>query len=209
MSTARKNNFFIKFQVLLKKRVICLIFALIFIFALSVRVTNAYLTDSVNNMNVIKMDKVSCKVSESYADGEFVNAKKNVSVENTGSEDIFVRLRIIALWRDDQGNIFTERFPELGADYTITYGDMDRWKYGNDDYYYYTEMVHAHSKSQNLIEECMETKTSTKPNGYYLSVEFLTLAIQAYPSNVVIDDWGFANNGAVLGLNSEGKLIVK
>ena len=85
------------------------------------------------------------------ADGSSVRADKgeisrNVRVENTGSADMFVRVRPVMVAQDAQGNQTTGEEVDRHVEYTLNTGDgPTQWTYQVDEdgvgWYYYNSLV--------------------------------------------------------------------
>lgn len=139
------------------------------------------------------------------------NAKKNVSVKNTGDTTAYIRAKVIFQWEDEQGNVFGAE-PEAGTDYTITWtsfeaSDDSQWILAADGFYYYTSPVEAGYQTDNLIEQIQTSATKQIGNTtYYLSVDILCSGIQASPDSVVKDHWSSgvsAVNNTILTIKKE------
>lgn len=118
---------------------------------------------------------VTCEVHEIF-DG---SAKSDVTVENTGNTDAFLRARIVVNWADESGNLYAAA-PAEEADYTIslnTGGESGWFEAGGC--YYYNDPVAPGARTPVLITSCVETPNSGAPAGCHLQVTVLAEAIQA------------------------------
>lgn len=135
---------------------------------------------------------VACEV-EFVLDG---NAKKDVSVKNTGNTSEYIRAYIIVNWQSDTDTYeILSRPPKQSVDYEIVFGDA-LWKEGTDGFWYYTESIEPEENTATFIESI--TPIGTAPEGYSLSVEIIASAIQANPESVVADEWGVGVNSGQL-----------
>ena len=121
------------------------------------------------------------------------DVKKNVRLSAKGADaETFVRADVVITWKDEAGNVAAQ-VPQMGTDYTITYGSG--WTQLPDGHWYYTQELAAGAETTPLIVECKKTDTPSQPDGYDLSVEILAQAVQAEPAQAMADLWGmqFAN----------------
>lgn len=145
--------------------------------------------------------KVACEVQEKFG-ADYV--KRDVSVQNTGNTDAYIRVLLVFTWKDKAGNIFSNK-PQEGIDYQINMDNMylTDWIMQKSDagvYFYYKKPVAPKAKTGKLIESLYQIATVTGPeNGKYkLSVDILADAVQANPPQAVKDSWGVAvENGEI------------
>ena len=77
-----------------RKALFALVSVLVLVFA-AVGVTVAYLQTQTEPLeNQFTPAKVSCKVEETFED----NVKSNVTIQNTGDTDAFIRVAVVANW---------------------------------------------------------------------------------------------------------------
>ncbi|MFR5864809.1 MAG: hypothetical protein ACLUFV_06380 [Acutalibacteraceae bacterium] len=87
--------------------------------------------------------KVSCKVEETFED----NVKSNVTIQNTGDTDAFIRVAVVANWvQTDENSSVTSVYaqqPVAGTDYTLTLADdvNEKWLKDSNGFYYYKDAV--------------------------------------------------------------------
>lgn len=143
--------------------------------------------------------KVACQVLEDFGK-DYV--KRDVRVKNTGNTDAYIRVLLVFTWKDEAGNIFSNK-PQEGKDYQIVMDDLTDWIMQKSDagvYFYYKKRVAPEEETRNLIESLYQIATVTGPeNGTYkLSVDILADAVQADPPQAVKDSWGVAvENGEI------------
>ena len=179
------------------KRVIkpfALLVSLILLVAGLTSTTIAFLVDSPEPVtNNFQYDKVACSVNEEFEDGMVV--KRNVSVQNTGTTEAYIRAKVVATWQDKDGNIAAE-VPVENADYTITYNTENGW-FQKDGYWYCKTKVAAGTATPLLIGECRSVY-GKGPANCHLVVEILADAIQANPDRAVQQAWGVTvSNGQI------------
>lgn len=142
--------------------------------------------------NTFEPTSVSCAVNETVSGG----VKSEVSVENTGTTDAFIRAEIVANWvkldENDEVVSVLGIAPVLNDDYTIAYGESNNWTAEMDDgYYYYLSKVSPEGKTGILISSCAP-KASASVDGYVLRVDIIAEAIQADGSDggaTPVDSW--------------------
>lgn len=144
--------------------------------------------------------KVACQVLEDCTESG-ASVKRNVRVKNTGNTDAYIRVLLVFTWKDDAGNIFSNK-PQEGKDYQINKNLTDWIKQESDagTYYYYKKPVARDAETDVLIELLRQADGVTGPeNGTYkLSVDILADAVQANPPQAVKDSWGVdVENGEI------------
>lgn len=170
-----------------KKRLVLLITSLSILFVLAVGTTLAYLfthTDPI--VNTFTPSTVGIDIEEKT--GDYV--KKDVKITNNGDIDVYVRAIVVVSWKDDSGNVYATA-PVEGIDYTVKW-TKEGWV-EKDGVYYYTSPVKPGKFTGILLTDCKPVKGNA-PEGYKLSVEILSSAIQAEPTNAVEDAWGVTVN---------------
>ena len=146
--------------------------------------------------------KVACQVLEDFGTESGTSVKRNVRVKNTGNTDAYIRVLLVFTWKDDAGNIFSNK-PQEGKDYQIVMDDLTNWIMQKSDagtYYYYKKTVAPKAETDVLIELLRQADGVTGPeNGKYkLSVDILADAVQADPPQAVKDSWGVdVENGEI------------
>lgn len=153
---------------------ISLLVSLALIMVITVGATLAYLVTHTNSIeNKFTPTKVTCEVDETF-NGQ---VKKDVSINNTGDIDAYIRATVVVTWQDSAGNVYATA-PEENKDYIIEYNTSD-WQRGNKDgYYYHTASVAKDENTAVLIKECKPVN-GRAPKGYTLHVEIIAEAIQA------------------------------
>lgn len=167
-----------------------LIIAAAVMLLIAVAATTAFLLVKLDpKKNTFTPAEIKTEVKEEFEDNEDLpggKEKKNVKVENTGDADVYVRATVVINWKDDSGNVYYKA-PVSGTDYSLTIGTEKSWK-KSGSYWYYIEKVAPKATTAVLIDDCKQLKDA--PEGYHLSVEILTDAIQATPEKAVKEAWG-------------------
>ena len=146
--------------------------------------------------------KVACQVLEDFGTESGTSVKRNVRVKNTGNTDAYIRVLLVFTWKDDAGNIFSNK-PQEGKDYQIVMDDLTDWIMQKSDaglYFYYKKPVAPDAETGKLIDSLRQIAGVTGPeNGKYkLSVDILADAVQADPPQAVKDSWGVdVENGEI------------
>ena len=139
--------------------------------------------------------KVACQVLEKFGTEGGTSVKRDVRVQNTGNTDAYIRVLLVFTWKDDAGNIVSNK-PQEDKDYQINKNLTDWIKQESDagTYYYYKKPVAPGAETGKLIELLRQADGVTGPeNGKYkLSVDILADAVQADPPEAVADSWGVA-----------------
>lgn len=145
--------------------------------------------------------KVACQVLEDFGTESGTSVKRNVRVKNNGNTDAYIRVLLVFTWKDDAGNIISNK-PQEGSDYQINMGLTD-WIMQKSDagvYFYYKKPVAPGAETGVLIDSLRQIAGVTGPeNGKYkLSVDILSDAVQADPPEAVAESWGVAvENGEI------------
>ncbi len=182
--------------------------ALALTLALSVGGTVAYLSTASGSVtNTFTPTPVACTVIEDPFEQGESSVKTNVSVQNTGEADAYIRATIVVTWQNEAGEVLGKT-PVLNEDYTLSINEKtDKnpeggWKKGNDGYWYCIKADAVDdTKTAVLINPC---EALTSQGDYTLSVEILAQAIQAEPASVVKSIWGDANAAGLAVIRAGG-----
>lgn len=131
---------------------------------------------------------VTSEVIEKF-DGQ---TKKDVSIQNTGNIDAYMRVALVPVWKNADGSISGT---PVGAEYTAPVVPAG-WFLGSDGFYYHQSFVTPGEKTTVLINEL---SMPTKP-GLYFELQILASAIQADPKDAVEESWP-------VRVGTDGKLI--
>lgn len=147
--------------------------------------------------NTFTAAQVSCAVVETFEN----DVKEDVRVQNTGDAAAYIRVSVVVTWKykDAEGvdHVYAQK-PQEGADYAISYAKDTAWLKGADGFWYYMYPVACAKDAATeeetltgiLLERVEQLESATVPEGYYLSVEIVASAIQAYPSDIAQEQWG-------------------
>lgn len=192
----------------LNKKAVVLVASAVLLVVVAVGGTFAWLTSKPDMLNnSFTVGTVSVEVDEEL-DG---NAKKNVTIKNTGSSDAYIRATVVYNWVNANGDMLYGEPPYENIDYSVSYNTTD-WIQGSDGYWYYKYKVASNASTKNLINTL--TPTADKgPHGqydtdssewasalqFYLGVNIVGAGIQANPSTTAESEWGVT-------VNSDGTL---
>ena len=132
-------------------------------------------------VNTFTPAQVTTEIEEELDQG----VKENVTVQNTGDVEAYIRAKIVVNWADAQGNI-SAVVPVAGTDYTMTLSETTWVQIG--EYYYYKNSVAPGALTDALIDSC--TPIGEAPEGYALQVIILAEGIQSSPTTAMQKSWG-------------------
>lgn len=180
---------------------IALLIALLMIVFVTVGGTVTYLlSETYSIRNIFNPADVTTSVDETFEGG----VKTNVSIQNTGDIEAYIRAIVVITWQDENGNVFSQ-MPVVGQDYSIVYPDDTGWVKATDGFWYYTSPVAPGENTECLIASCKEIENApNKPDGYVLSVEIIGSGIQSVPTKVVTEMW----SSGVSGVNDDATLEI-
>lgn len=117
------------------------------------------------------------------------DVKESVKIKNNSDIPVYIRVAVVVTWKDADGNVYPQA-PLSGTDYTweLLSGDNKDW-FETDGFYYYKKPVAVSGETTELLKNVKEVAANT-PEGYNLSVEIISQAIQANPESAVKDAWG-------------------
>lgn len=176
-----------------RERVGVAVFGTILVLCVLIVGTVAYLQREAKLVNTFEVGTVQTEVSETFQD----NVKSNVILKNTGTEDAYLRAKVLIYYEDNEGKIIGD-IPQEGRDYEIVWGeDIDtQWLKDGSGYYYYKNPVKCSEKNNGvsgetsvLIKRC-QTIQAGEEKDRHLVVDILSQAIQADPAAAVEDAWG-------------------
>jgi len=156
-----------------KKNVILLVSLTMLIFT-CIGGTLAFLIASTNDVvNTFTPSQVITSVEESIENG----VKTDVVIRNDkNSVKAYIRADIIVNWVNDNGDVWASA-PAAG-DYVISINETD-WTQLEDGFYYHNGAVEPDDYTEVLIENASVAETANAPEGYSLSIEIISQAIQA------------------------------
>ncbi|MBQ9978605.1 MAG: hypothetical protein IJP20_02295 [Clostridia bacterium] len=106
------------------------------------------------------------------------NGASKVTIENTGSINAYLRIRIVTYWEKDDVII-----SESSPDFTVN-GKEDNWLEGSDNTYYYDTAV----EPKAIIVFC-ESITLEQKDGYTAVIKIFGEAMQYLPQTAAENSW--------------------
>lgn len=119
------------------------------------------------------------------------------TIENTSDVDVYIRAAIVVNWVGSEGTL--SETPVENTDYTLDLGN--NWVKGSDGFYYYTLKVAPGTTPITVLDQV--TAPTITNGGYALTVQVISSAIQATPTEAVIGAWT-----SVSGVNGDGSLNI-
>lgn len=145
--------------------------------------TMAWLSTKTQDLtNTFEPAKVTCKVVEPGWVNGTSTTKSNVSIQNTGTTDAYIRAMIVANWCTADNKVVKTASP--------TYEGLpgSDWVKHTDGFYYYTLPVAPNQTTSMLFTKCEQ---GTVPEGAdHLEVNIICQAVQSTPANAVTEAWG-------------------
>ena len=142
--------------------------------------------------NTFEPAKVTCKVVEPGWVNGTSTTKSNVSIQNTGTTDAYIRAMIVANWCTANGKVVKTASP--------TYEGLpgSGWV-EHDGFYYYTQPVAPNQTTDSYLFTSCTPNNAEKPEGAdHLEVNIICQAVQSTPANAVTEAWGVTiSNGSV------------
>lgn len=183
--------------------------------ALAVGGTIAWLTDSTAEVkNTFTPSQVTTTIEEKTDEG----VKSDVSIKNTGDVPVYIRAKVVVSWVKtvDSEQEVSSTVPVVGVDYEITFQVVglsgfdssqtgQQWVQGRDGFYYHTPSIAPDCSTGVLVTSAKQLSEANVPEGYELSVEILSEAIQSQPDSAFNDSWSASSGLTAVG----GKLSVK
>ena len=101
----------------------------------------------------------------------------DATVTNTGDADAYIRVKIVATWKDANGAVYAQ-LPQQDRDYVLTQTLGADWLPGSDGFYYFRYPIAPGEFTLPLIDG-YTANNAKAPAGYTLSLELVASAIQA------------------------------
>lgn len=170
------------------KRIAAVVLSAVFLIALSIGGTMAFLVDKDNSVeNTFNPASVTCEVDESF-DGI---TKSNVNVKNTSNIDAYIRVKLVTYRVNDEGQ-------HIGGTATIpSFTPGTNWVKCGDYYYYTLPVAPGATPATRLIGKPGITLEDayTDADGGKQVIEVMAEAIQAGSQSdvdaaVVAEAWG-------------------
>lgn len=177
-------------------RLTTMVIATVLLLALAIGGTLAWLsTKGAPIQNTFLPTKVTCKVTESFNGSTGV--KSDVNVENTGTINAFIRVKLVTYRTNDAGE-------HIGGTAEIPDFEPGEGWVKHDGYYYYTKPVEPNRTPEaNLITSMTLNDAYTDADGGHQAIDVMAEAIQSVPEDAVKAAWG---EGFSIG--TDGSLIV-
>ena len=193
------------------KKPAALLASLVLMLAIMAAGTVAFLvTNTGPVVNTFTPTNVPPEIYEEF-DGK---TKSNVTIENQGNTDAYIRAAVMVNWVDASGNVLGQ-VPVEGTDYTITYDLDNGWVQGADGYYYWTKVVEATDGTDltGVLITKAEVKNEAPMTGYHLAIDIMAQTIQAKGESdsgekPVMIAWGTAKGGSVSAVSTDGVLTI-
>lgn len=162
------------------------VLAFVLVLGVSIGATTAFLIDGTDSViNVFEPADIGIQVEEKFNQ----QTKSNVSITNTEDVDVYVRVALIPVWEDGEGNVVAESASL--SDLQITYGSSEDWQEGPGGFWYYKRVLKGNASTEEpLIKEAEVLKASVGyTKGYQMNLQVMAQAIQAEPKDAVESAW--------------------
>lgn len=156
-----------------KRKALTLVIAIALLVVVGASATLAYFhLASGPVINTFQAGSAGAEVYE-VVDG---NTKKEITVTNTGKSPVYVRIRLVSYYQDNQGNVLAQDSPG------VAFTKGAKWvKIG--EYYYYNAPLAAGATTEDLLGDDTITMTAGQV------IEVLADTVQATPAQAVKDAW--------------------
>lgn len=134
------------------------------------------------------------ELNNTFTPGEVDISISGSTITNVEDTDVYVRAAVVVTWVNTTDGSTLSTMPVADTDYTVAFNTADGWTKGSDGFWYYTKVLKAANDSNNddvaptLITSLTQTD-SQKKDGYTLTVQVLSSAIQATPAEAVVNSW--------------------
>lgn len=154
----------------LNKKSLALLVCVALLLTCAVGSTVAYLVDKTDSItNTFTPAKVDITVTDKVEN----NTKSDVQIKNNSTIDVYIRVAVVAYWKDASGNIVAP-----WNDYEDLPIDTAKWE-STGGYYYYTEKVAANATVKLFTENGSYKAPDAPVEGAHLEMQILAQAIQA------------------------------
>lgn len=148
------------------------------------------------------------ELNNTFTPGEVEISITGDDITNTGDTDVYVRAAVVVNWVSDSDQSILSTMPVAGTDYTVEFNTDEGWTKGSDGFWYYTSrpLEAANDGDTDNAPTLITSLTQTdaqKKDGYTLTVQVISSAIQATPAEAVIGAWT-----SVSGVNGDGSLNI-
>ena len=133
------------------------------------------------------------ELNNTFTPGEVEISITGDDITNTGDTDVYVRAAVVVTWVNTTDGSTLSTTPVAGVDYDVEFNTADGWTKGSDGFWYYTGVVKAANDGDDDVAPTLITSLtqtdSQKKDGYTLTVQVLSSAIQATPAEAVVNSW--------------------
>lgn len=180
----RKNSF------LTRRKLLAVAFSLALAALLFTNASMALLKMNTGSVeNTFTKGSVGAEIKETVSN----NAKTDIRVKNTGDSPVYVRVRLVSYWLNEDGTVAAKASP------AISFSPDDSWT-KDGAYYYHKTPVGGGSQTDNLIASGSSIQMKTE-DGCKQVIEVLAEVVQATPQDAVKQLWG-ESAAAALGLGN-------
>lgn len=163
-----------------KHKSVIIVLSIILVVCIGAGATLAFFANSTGPViNTFQSGTVGAEIDEDISG----NTKNSITVKNTGSVPIYVRVRLVSYFEDGSDNVLPQDSP------SVSFTPGENWEY-NNGYYYYKLPVGAGDDTANLLAENL-----TMISGQV--IEVLADTVQATPIDAIKEVWGEAAAGYV------------
>lgn len=153
--------------------------------------TMAWLSTKTQDLtNTFVPAKVTCKVVEPGWVNGTSTTKRNVSIQNTGTTDAYIRAMIVANWctaADANGK--TKVVAPYAVNASNFIGLSENGWVEHDGFYYYTLPVAPGQTTGNLFASCTPDNAEKPEGADHLEVNIICQAVQSTPAAAVGEAW--------------------
>jgi hypothetical protein len=129
-------------------------------------------------------------------DSEAVSVSNGVGIRNNGETAAYVRATVVISWMmiDSEGvKHYHPNTPVEFVDYSISFSQEDTWIKRSDGFWYYKNALIPGTTTPRLIVDLQ--RIAEAPEGYQLSLEVISSALQSTPEEAVENAWGVTVSG--------------
>ena len=151
----------------INKKSLLLLIAVVVMLVMAIGGTVAYLAASTPELvNTFSPSTVTTEITDKVEN----SVKKDVTIKNTSSIPVYMRVAVVANWYDDNGNIVAP-----WSDYSGLGVDSDKWTLSGV-YYYYNGTVAA---GDSVVLFTSYTQPTPPVSGAHLEMDILAQVIQS------------------------------
>lgn len=191
-----KGNHLLK----MNKKKVTLLVSLIMVIMISISAVVAYIivpTDKYDyTMTYGEVDCEEVVVAYDVSDAEYPTS---IKVKNTGNAKAYIRVKLVAMYRNKIKDHLHWTKPDLGQEYELVLANgwfMDTQK----EYIYYPYAIEPNETTPELIESIIMTGgNALAPKDFRITFDVLVSAIQAEPDGRPAEEvWGVTVNNNII-----------